>query len=145
MTLTIWRGPDAALELASHNDGLDQTGTSWLPSPPELDGQRTVAEQAVAAASAHGLVEPPELADFVVDLLDAEALLDKPSWHFSRGEQQMAGLIVAFSRPFERVVLIDPTAGLDARRATALADFLVDLALDIDVDIVSDAEIFASF
>ena len=145
MTLTIWRGPDAALKLASHNDGLDQAGTSWLPSPPELDGQRTVAEQAVAVASAHGLKEPPELADFVVDLLDAEALLDKPSWHFSRGEQQMAGLIVAFSRPFERVVLVDPTAGLDARRAAALADFLVDLALDIDVDIVSDAEIFASF
>ena len=43
------------------------------------------------------------------------------------------------------MVLVDPTAGLDARRAAALADFLVDLALDIDVDIVSDAEIFASF
>ncbi len=142
MSLTIWRGPNEARRLAELGETADPATTSYLPSPPVLDGDRTVAAQAVEIAQVHGLSEPAELADFVVDLLDAEDLLDKPTWHFSRGEKQMAGLIRAFSRPFERLILIDPTAGLDARRVRALAAFLNDLAADTEIDVASDAEVF---
>ena len=145
MSLRIWRGPDAATQLEALAAASDVATTSYLPSPPLLDGQCTVAEQAVALAIAHGLAQPPELTDFVVDLLDADELLDKPTWHFSRGEQQIAGLVLAFARPFERLILIDPTAGLDARRATALVEFLVDLSSDMDVDVASDSDAFGPF
>lgn len=142
MSLTIWRGSDAAGRLEALAEDADAATTSWLRSPPVLDGKRTVAQQALTVASAHGLGEPPELADFVVELLDADELLDKSTWHFSRGEQQMAGLIVAFARPFDRLILIDPTAGLDHGRSRALADFLVDLAHDTEIDVASEADVF---
>jgi ABC-type multidrug transport system ATPase subunit len=122
----------------------DPATTSWLLSPPVLHGELTVVEQAVEAASAHGLTEPPELADFVVDLLDADPLLNKRTWHFSRGEQQIAGLILAFARPFQRLILIDPTAGLDPRRSRDLAEFLIDLEHDVDIDVASESEVFCS-
>ncbi len=143
MSLNIWRGADAAAGLLALAEAADQTTTSWLPSPPVLDGQRTVIEQAMAVATAHGLAEPPELADFVVDLLAADALLDKPTWHFSRGEQQIAGLILAFARPFKRLLLVDPTAGLDPHRSRAFVEFLIDLGSDIDIDVASEAEVFS--
>lgn len=136
-------GPDAAQQLEAEAEAAETT--SWLPSPPVLDGDRTVVEQAMATARAHGLTEPPELADFVIDLLDADDLLDKTPWHFSRGEQQIAGLIIAFARPFERLILIDPTAGLDPTRARELAEFLADLGQDLDVDIASDAAVFNAY
>ena len=139
MTLTVWPLAERfRLEIAS----IDTAATSLLSSPPTLDGQRTVGAQAIAIANAHGLDEPPEITDFVVDLLHADSLLDKPSWHFSRGEKQMAGLILAFARPFEWLVLIDPTAGLDGQRVAALAHFLSDYGQDYDLDIATDIEIF---
>lgn len=143
MTLRIWREPAEVARLTGSIEGADAATTAWLSSPPELDDDRTVAEQAVAAAVAQGLREPVELADYVVDLLDAEALLDKPTWHFSRGERQMAGLIVVFARPFERLVLIDPTAGLDRPRSIRLARFIADLADDVVIDVASDSDVFA--
>ena len=143
MSLTIWRGDDID-RLLSKAAEADERTTSLLPSPPIIDGERPVAEQAVAVARKHGLDEPPELADFVVDLLDADELLDKPCWHMSRGERQMVGLILAFARPFERLILIDPTAGLDARRSASIVDFLIDLGADHAVDVASNAEIFGS-
>jgi len=142
VTLKIWRGLDAVSRLEELVSTADVATTSWLPSPPVLDDQRTVIEQVLAVSSAHGLSEPPVLADFVVDLLDADVLIDKPTWHFSRGEKQVAGLILAFARPFDRLILIDPTAGLDPRRARDLAEFLVDLGAHIEIDVVSDADVF---
>ena len=62
MTFRIARGE----ELDSINRATT-AATSWLPSPPVLDGQRTVVEQVLEVAAAHGLTEPPDLADFVVD------------------------------------------------------------------------------
>lgn len=144
MTLKIWRGPEASSRLEALARDADTATTAYLPSPPALDGQRTVVEQALAVATQHGLAEPHELADFVVDLLEADALLGKPTWHFSRGEQQVAGLILAFSRPFERLILIDPTAGLDLRRSRNLSSFVVDLGSDVDIDVASEAEVFSS-
>ncbi len=142
MTLAIWRGPDAKRQLESQAGEVDVANTALLPSPPVLDGQRRLIDQALEVAVAHGLTEPPPLADFVVDLLDADELLGKPTWHFSRGEQQIAGLVLVFARPFERLILVDPTAGLDGRRARDLAFFLAELGLDFDIDVLSEADVF---
>lgn len=142
MSLKIWRGADESVRLAELARRSDPDTTAFLPSPPELDGELTVIQQAIAVATAHGLTEPPELADFVVELLDADDLIDKPTWHFSRGEQQIAGLVIAFARPFERLILIDPTAGLDPRRARDVARFLFELGDATDIDIATDADVF---
>lgn len=145
MTLRIWQGQNATRRLYELAKESESATTSWLPSPPELDGQRTVVEQVMAVATAHGLDEPPELADFVVDLLDADGLLDKKTWHFSRGERQVAGLILAFARPFDRLILVDPTAGLDQRKSRDLAHFIVDLGRDTDIEVLSEAPLDKAF
>lgn len=143
MSLEVW-GVDRRAILVGLAETADIRSTSVLPSPPQLDGHKTVAAQAVAIARSNGLSEPPELADVVVDLLDAEGLLDKTPWHFSRGERQAAGLILTFARSFTRLILIDPLAGLDARRARAMSDFIVELSADIRIDVASSHPAFVS-
>lgn len=103
-------------------------GVVLLPSPPVLDGTTPLEHQIVAAAVAGGIDEPTELADYAIAVLDGEALLPREPWPFSRGELQIGGLLIALGQPFIELVLVDPTAGLDARRRRALAGFLSDLA-----------------
>ena len=105
----------------------DEPGVVFLPSPPVLDGKVPLEQQIVAAAIAGGIDEPTELADFAINVLDADALLPREPWPFSRGEQQIAGLLLVLGQPFRELILIDPTAGLDARKRKALADFLGEL------------------
>ncbi len=105
----------------------DQPGVVLLPSPPVLDGKISLEDQIVAAAIAGGIDEPTELADFAVNVLEADSLLPREPWPFSRGEQQIGGLLTVLGQPFRELVLIDPTAGLDARKRKALAEFLTDL------------------
>jgi len=105
----------------------DAPGVVLLPSPPVLEGKVPLEQQIIAAAIAGGIDEPTELADFAINVLEAETLLPRDPWPFSRGELQAAGLVLVLGQPFRELVLIDPTAGLDARRRKALADFLRDL------------------
>ena len=42
----------------------------------------------------------------------------------------------------ERLALVDPTAGLDARRRRAVVDLLEDLALDTSISVASDDPLF---
>lgn len=105
-----------------------EPGVVLLRSPPVLDGKTTLEDQIVAAALAGGIDEPTELADFAINVLEADSLLSREPWPFSRGELQIGGLLLVLGQPFRELVLIDPTAGLDARKRKALADFLTDLA-----------------
>ncbi len=105
----------------------DEPGVVLLPSPPVLDGKVPLEQQIVAAAVAGGIDEPTELADFAINVLEAESLLPREPWPFSRGELQAAGLVMVFGQPFRELVLIDPSAGLDTRRRKALVDFLREL------------------
>lgn len=108
----------------------DEPGVVLLPSPPVLDGKVPLEQQIVAAAIEGGIDEPTELADFAIDVLDAGSLLPREPWPFSRGELQAAGLILVLGQPFRELVLIDPTAGLDARKRKTLRDFLSELGAE---------------
>lgn len=114
---------NAASVLARQGD----PGAVFLPSPPTLEPNTPLEAQIVAAAIAGGIDEPTELADYAINVLDADALLPREPWPFSRGEQQIGGFLVAIGQPFRELILIDPTAGLDARKRNALANFLRDL------------------
>lgn len=121
----------------------DEPGVVLLPSPPVLEGNIPLEDQIVAAAIAGGIDEPTELADFAVDLLDADALLPREPWPFSRGETQIGGLLMVLGQPFRELILIDPTAGLDARRSRALAHFLSDLGEEgARITVVTNDDIF---
>ena len=98
----------------------------------------------IAAAQAHGLDEPTDIADWAVDAFDAERLLDRVPRPMSRGERQLCGLLIALARPFDAMFATDPTAGLDARRRRIVADLLVDLAHDLTVVCATDDEILTS-
>lgn len=101
-----------------------------MASPPEIEDDITVAEQMMTIARAHGLAEPTDLADFAIDAFDCEPLLDRVPRPMSRGERQLCGLLIVFARPFDALFIIEPMAGLDARRRRAVADLLTDLAED---------------
>ncbi len=121
----------------------DEPGVVFLPTPPVLDGTIPLEQQVVAAAIAGGIDEPTELADFAIEVLDAEPLLSREPWPFSRGEQQIGGLLIALGQPFRELVLVDPTAGLDARRRASLVGFLSDLAAEgARITVVSDDPAF---
>ncbi len=123
----------------------DDPGVVFLPTPPVLDGKIPLEQQVVAAAVAGGIDEPTELADFAIEVLDAESLLPREPWPFSRGEQQIGGLLIVLGQPFRELVLVDPTAGLDARRRRALVGFLTDLAEDgARITVVSDEPAFTN-
>lgn len=121
----------------------DTPGTLLLPSPPTLEPHTPLGQQVLDAAIANGIDEPTELADFAVDLLDAETLLEREPWPFSRGELQIGAFLVVIGQPFRQLALIDPTAGLDARRRRAMVDFLVDLTDEGHrIAVASDDELF---
>ncbi len=114
----------------------------YLASPPEMDDDTTLATQMIDAARAQGLDGPTALTDFAIDVFDCEALLDRVPRPMSRGERQLCGLLITLTRPFDALYLIDPTAGLDARRRRAVVDLLRDIADDRPVACASDDELF---
>ena len=124
------------LEIAEDSSGLADraaalgTAAVLVDSPPVIDDDVTLAAQMIAIARDHGLAEPTELADFAIDAFDCEALLDRVPRPMSRGERQLCGLLLAFARPFDALFVVDPFAGLDARRRRVVAEILEDLAED---------------
>lgn len=134
---------------------VDQTGAvlellplsaaaSLRPGPTlaVVDPDVTLGEQMLAAARSAGLVQPEPIADFAIDELDAESLLDRVPRPMSRGERQLCALLVTLAAPVEALVVVDPTAGLDGRRRRTVADILIDLAADRPVAIASDDAAF---
>lgn len=134
--------PMSEIDVVRAREG--EPGTVFLAAPPLLDDDAPLEQQIVDAAVAQGIDEPTELADFAIEVLDAEPLLARVPRPMSRGERQISGLLIAFGQPFRALVLIDPTAGLDARRRKTLAGFLSDLAEEgARITVVSDDAMFA--
>lgn len=129
MVLQLLTGSDAKTAIAALG-ALDDPATAFLRSPPDLDDDETVERQIIASARHHGLDEPPAVVDYLLDALDAERLLPRVPRPMSRGERQICGLLLVFSRPFDQLVLDDPTAGLDPVRRRTVVDLLADLAAD---------------
>lgn len=131
------------VELAAASD-LNSVAASigdravFVASPPQLDEDTTLAAQMIASARRFGLDEPTDLGDWAVDAFEAEALLDRVPKPMSRGERQLCVLLIALSRPFDALIVVDPTAGLDPRRRRIVADLLAELAEDHRVVCATD-------
>lgn len=93
-----------------------------------LDDDRTLIDQVLDAARLGGLAEPADICDYAVDALDAELLLPRVPKPMSRGERQICGVLLALAAPFDTLIVVDPTAGLDMRRREAVRDLLLDCA-----------------
>ena len=92
----------------------------------------------VDAARRAGSELPEPIADFAIDAFDAEDLLDRVPRPMSTGERQLCALLITLSAPVSALALVDPTAGLDARRRRAVVELLIDLAQDRPVWVASD-------
>jgi ABC-type multidrug transport system ATPase subunit len=101
---------------------------SFAPDQPALFDDLTVADQMTYVARLHGLDAPFEVATQLVEALDADALLPQFPRGMSKGQRQKAGLLVATARPFEVLLLDEPTTGLDATSRAGLIDVLEKVA-----------------
>ncbi len=101
---------------------------SFAPDHPALFDDLTVADQMTYVARLHGLDAPHEVATQLVETLGAEALLSRFPRGMSKGQRQTAGLLVATARPFEVLLLDEPTTGLDAKARAGLIGVLAKLA-----------------
>ncbi len=101
-----------------------RTVTSFAPDQPALFDDLTVADQMTYVARLHGLSEPFEVADMFVEALGAEPLLDRFPRGMSKGQRQKSGLLVATARPFELLLLDEPTTGLDEASRRQLVSVL---------------------
>jgi ABC-type multidrug transport system ATPase subunit len=101
---------------------------SFAPDQPALFDDLTIADQMTYVARLHGLAKPYEVADELVERLGAQALLGRFGRGMSKGQRQTAGLLVATSRPFEVLLLDEPTTGLDTRSRAGLIEVVQGLA-----------------
>jgi ABC-type multidrug transport system ATPase subunit len=101
---------------------------SFAPDQPALFDDLTVADQMTYVARLHGLDAPFAIATQLVEALDADALLPRFPRGMSKGQRQKAGLLVATARPFEVLLLDEPTTGLDATSRAGLIDVLEKVA-----------------
>lgn len=123
-----------------------RTITSFAPDQPALFDDLTVADQMTYVARLHGLDRPFEASASFVDALQAEPLLDRFPRGMSKGQRQKSGLLVATARPFELLLLDEPTTGLDAASRHQLAGVLGTLAQGgvMVVSSTHDAELIAA-
>jgi ABC-2 type transport system ATP-binding protein len=101
---------------------------SFAPDHPALFDDLTVADQMAYVARLHGLDAPFEVATQLAQALGADALLSRFPRDMSKGQRQKAGLLVATARPFEVLLLDEPTTGLDATSRARLIGVLGNLA-----------------
>jgi ABC-type multidrug transport system ATPase subunit len=101
---------------------------SFAPDQPALFDDLTVADQMAYVARLHGLDAPFEVAGELVEAFDADELLGRFPRGMSKGQRQKAGLLVATARPFEVLLLDEPTTGLDATSRAGLIDVLKKVA-----------------
>jgi len=93
---------------------------SFAPDQPALFDDLTVTDQMTYVARLHGLKEPFEVAGELVEALGCEDLLPRFPRGMSKGQRQKAGLLIATARPFEVLLLDEPTTGLDAQSRAGL-------------------------
>jgi len=100
---------------------------SFIPDKPALFDDLTVAEQMAYVARLNGLDDPYEVSQQLVDVFEADDLMDRFPRSLSKGQRQKAGILVATARPFDALLLDEPTSGLDAESHEGLIDELVSL------------------
>ncbi|MFV0527033.1 MAG: ATP-binding cassette domain-containing protein [Acidimicrobiales bacterium] len=103
---------------------------SFVPDEPALFDDLTLAEQMAYVARLNGLDRAPKITEDLFDRFDADQLRDRFPRSMSKGQRQKAGLLLAFSRPFQVLLLDEPTTGLDASSAAALIEVLTRVADD---------------
>lgn len=101
---------------------------TFVPDQPALFDDLTLSDQLIYLARLHSLSEPTELCRDMIAVLDAQDLLDGFPRSMSKGQRQKASLLVGLARPFQVLLLDEPTTGLDAVSRTALISALVSLA-----------------
>lgn len=101
---------------------------SFAPDQPAVFDDLTLADQMTYVARLHGRTEPFEVATELVEALRAQELLSRFPRGMSKGQRQKAGLLVATARPFEVLLLDEPTTGLDATSRTGLLEVLMGVA-----------------
>lgn len=119
-----------ALRIGGHPAGSRAARAilSFAPDQPALFDDLTVADQMTYVARLHGRAAPFEVATRLAEALGAEALLPRFPRALSKGQRQKAGLLVATARPFEVLLLDEPTTGLDAASRAGLVTVLSELA-----------------
>jgi len=116
---------------------------SFAPDQPALFDDLTLADQLEYVARLHRVDVESTASQQMIESLDASELLTKFPRSMSKGQRQKASLIVTTARPFEVLLLDEPTTALDAASRTALVAAIGDLAGD-GVTVVSsthDAEL----
>ena len=101
---------------------------SFVPDKPALFDDLTVAEQMAYVARLNELDEPYEVGERLVEVFEADDLMDRFPRSLSKGQRQKASLMVATSRPFDALLLDEPTSGLDSNSHAGLIDVLSELA-----------------
>lgn len=103
---------------------------SFIPDKPALFDDLTLTEQMTYVARLSGHDEPLPFALDLIERLGAEDLLDRFPRTLSKGQRQKASLLVATSRPFEVLLLDEPTAGLDKTSHLRLVEAVTELSED---------------
>jgi len=119
---------------------------SFAPDQPALFDDLTLADQLAYVARLHKVDVESTASQQMIEALDASELLAKFPRSMSKGQRQKASLIVSTARPFEVLLLDEPTTALDADSRTALVRALGELAAE-NVTVVSsthDAELIAA-
>ncbi len=103
---------------------------TFAPDQPALFDDLTLADQMTYVSRLHGKDAPFHVAQTLAERLGSEDLLERFPRGMSKGQRQSAGLLVAMSRPFEVLLLDEPTTGLDERSRRGLIDLLGELGSD---------------
>lgn len=103
---------------------------SFIPDKPALFDDLTVAEQMAYVARLNDIDEPYDVSQRLVEVFEADDLMDRFPRSLSKGQRQKAGILVATARPFDALLLDEPTSGLDAESHEGLIDELAALADD---------------
>ncbi len=93
---------------------------SFTPDQPALFDDLTVADQLAYIARLHKVDLSTTRSQRLIEDLDASELLNKFPRSMSKGQRQKAGLVVATARPFDVLLLDEPTTALDSDSRTAL-------------------------
>lgn len=101
---------------------------TFVPDQPALFDDLTVEEQMLYVAKLNGEKAPTDFSIELIDRLDFGDLLGRFPQAMSKGQRQKAGLLVGTARPFQVLLLDEPTTGLDAVSRQALVETLAEFA-----------------
>jgi len=113
-----------------------RSSVSFAPDQPALFDDLTVADQLTYIARLHDVDVASTRSQQLIDALDASSLLTKFPRAMSKGQRQKSALIVASARPFDVLLLDEPTTALDAGSRTALVA-AIESFVDDGVSVIS--------